>query len=423
MAKGKEREVLYRVVKFEVRPTEAQLAILRQISDNLWLVWDTALQARFAFHKKHFEPLYERIREAAKAGDAAEVASLRKQLAGAYKEHKLTLFDQINALTPRRARDAVFAAVPRNWQEETLDAVDGAWKSWIALRKNGDHKARPPRLRNEWHFCEIPGRWGFKLAKDGRSVSLSCGDIGKGVPLVFTIPEAYQARMLARATKVKKFILYRDVRDLREPGRFWLSLAYEIPKPVTLPFAPGQATYVSLGASWIGVVSPNGEEVIPLWRSDKHWKPLADSAEERAKRRAPGSRTWKKRMAARRKMFRLMGAQQKLDRRRVVTDLLARHGPHFVVTELVVRAGKKGALADGRDPERGGALGLNWSAQNTGSLAYLVQWLEEKTKEHGGTVRKHRIAGPLPEGQGRDNKVAMARALRESFLASYTTAA
>jgi len=420
MAKGSEKDdVLYRVVKFEIKPKEDQLAILRRISDNLWLVWDEALAARQRNFDTHIAPIYEAIKLATQQQDTALVKELRETLKAAYKEHPLTLFDQINALTPRRESDKGFASTPRNWQEETLDTLDGAFKSFVELRKNSDPKARPPRLRSEWDFNEIPGRSGFSIR--GGRITLAPNIFGKGM-LSWKIPQDYQGIMLSRATKVKKFTLYRDEHDMRKSGRFWISIAYEIPKPAMKPFVAEQAVYVSLGASSIGIVSPHGEETIPLWRADKHWKPRTDSLSERMDDCTKGSRKWRKRMEARQKMFRIMASQQKQDRREIVAiDLLHLHGVHFVVSDIVVRS-KPGHIADSSQKDRGGALGLNWSAQNTGSIAYLVQWLEEKVKEYGGTVRKHKLPPELipAAGIGHENKITMAHALRDHFLSSYS---
>ena len=115
-----------------------------------------------------------------------------------------------------------------------------------------------------------------------------------------------------------------------------------------------------------------------------------------------------------------MSEQQKLDRREIVSRGLLSHGVHFVVTDLVVRS-KKGKLADGQNQERGGSLGLNWSAQNTGSIGFLVEWLSEKVREQGGTVRKHKLVGPFPDGQGHEVKLPMVRLLREQFLQTQTS--
>ena len=424
MAKGKGKDMLYRAAKFEIRPNEDQIAVLRRISDNLWLVWNNALEKRQALFDRFMAPLYERLKT---EKDAVAIALIRQKLKAAYKEHKITLFDQINALTPWRQSDAGAAAVPRNWQEETLDTLYGAFKSFVVLRKNGDSHARPPRLRDTWNFCEIPGRYGFKI-RDGEKVKefvLSCDNMSEDVHFVFPVP-AYQQKLLKQAAAVKKFTLFRDEPDMRKPGRFWVTIVYEINRPEKVPFAPEEAVYVALGASFIGVVSQKGEEVIPLWRPDRNWKPRVDAIGQSLKKEpvgtniralSPGSRKGRKLQSKRRGMFAIMSRQQRQDRREVVASSLLRHGIHFVVSDLVVR-GKKDKLADSSRTERRGPLCLNWSAQNTGSIGYLVLWLAEKAEEHGGTVRKHKISGELPRGKGAENKIAMARRLRESFLSS-----
>ena len=89
-------------------------------------------------------------------------------------------------------------------------------------------------------------------------------------------------------------------------------------------------------------------------------------------------------------MYELMARQQKLSQRELAIKLIRRHGVHFVVTEIVVRS-KDGKLADRTKPERRGDLGLNWAAQNTGALSYLVLWLEGKVKERGGTVVRRKL--------------------------------
>ena len=245
MAKGKSKpEVLYRVAKFPIYPNESQFQILRKVSDNLWMVWNSALEERRTAYSKFVAPLYEGIKESVKNQNAAETTRLRVELKAAYREFP-TLFDQINALTPQRKQQNGFAAVPRNWQEETLDTLDGAYKSFLALRKNGDFDARPPRARSEWDFCEVPGRFGFKIQNG--EFALSCGKLSLE-PFHFPIPE-HQQGLLSRAVAIKKFTLYRDERDMRKPGRFFVSLAYKIAKPEEKPFVPEDAVYISPGAS------------------------------------------------------------------------------------------------------------------------------------------------------------------------------
>jgi hypothetical protein len=443
MAKGQQKDdVLYRVVKFEIKPpTPEQENLVLQISDGLRQLYNEALGWRWRAFQilkyKKGEGIATNFVECLK-----EIGS--EELGADYQVPdtvKRAFLIQVYGLPLMRKKDAQGglwrAKIPANYKEETLDALDASTKSFFALRGNNDRDAQPPKARNESDFCEISGRSGFSIYKN--RIILAPNIFGKET-LVWPIPQEYQALMLARASKVKKFTLYRAPRDLREKGRFWISIAYEIAKPEPKPFVPEEAVYIALGASSIGVVSRHKEEVIPLWRADKHWKPRNDSIDWWLEWEGwgtnfhplqKGSKKWRKLKSKRRTMFSFMGAQQKQDRREIVAlDLLEKivderavrgHGTHFVVSDIIVRS-KPGAIADSSKKERGGALGLNWSAQNTGTIAYLVQWLEEKAHEYGGTVRKHKLASPLipaDAGIGHENKIPMARALRDDFLRSY----
>ncbi len=333
--------------------------------------------------------------------------------------------------------------------------------------KNGDQDAHPPGASPPSLFQVIPGCSSFSVK--GNRVVLAPEIFGKDT-LSFLIPGGFQTRMLERAIRIAKFEIFRRVQESSENGSFWISLSYEIETPEPVPFVPEDAVFIALGASSIGIISPKGEETIPLWRADTKWKPLTDALEASLARPkdAPGyarplikgSNRSERLKKKRRIIFRKMGAQQKQDRREVVAvDLVERdrgpkrlskaerrfrtrhvqqenrnqdpairllgHGVHFVVTELVIRS-KEGKLADASKPERGGSLGANWSAQNTGSIGYLVQWLEGKVREYGGSVRKHSLpfeALPEPSTVNDEQKILMARALRDDFLKSVKTAA
>lgn len=417
MPKGKlKTDVLSRTEKWELVVTSEQEQLLMKISDGLREYYNWALE--------QWQAAYAAWRAEKKSGTEKPLTRIP------------TFFDQVNLLTgvgvQDRAASLWRANILRNWKEETLDSLHGALKSFFALAKKGDPDARPPQPRREQYFCAIPGRSGFSIRKD--KLVLAPNIFGRDT-LVFDIPQERQAMMLARASNFTKFIITRDEQNVSRPGRYWVSLSYEIPKPEEKPFVPQEAVFIAPGASSIGVISPKGEEVIELWRPDKHWKPKINAIETSLE--APvrgtnfhplkkGSRKWRMLHGKRSEMFRIMAAQQTQNRREVVSrkliekavdDIIRGHGVHFVVSDVVVRS-KEGKLADASKPERGGSLGLNWAAQNIGSLGYLVQWLGIKAPEAGGTVRKHRFDPPpgLPQGHG--NKILMARALKESFLAS-----
>ncbi len=416
-------QMLQRTVKWPLKlsPEQEQLIVL--ISDGLRDYYNWALETE--------RQSYDSYRDALKAAPDTKPNG-KKFLT------EIDLYTLYRAKRIEDATDSLFRAkVPANWVFETFKAAVAAYKSFFTLVKNGDHDARTPHTQEPWRFQAVPGCSAFSVKGD--RVVLAPEIFGPDT-LVFPIPEAYQAKMLARSVRNAKFVISRSEYDLRKRSIFSLSVSYELALPDPVPFVPEEAVYIALGASSIGVVSPHGDEVIPLWRADKHWKPLTDAVEASLKQNASlaeherplqkGSRKWNKLQAKRRTMFRIMGAQQKQNRREVVAidlvdngerdaeDQLLGHGLHFVVTDMVLRS-KDGKLADSSKEERGGSLGLNWSAQNTGSIGYLVDWLSEKVREYGGSVRKHKLlytALPQGLGQGHENKILMAHALRDDFL-------
>lgn len=458
MAKGKKREdVLPKAVNFEVRPTQEQETVLWRVSIHLCDVYNQALQERQKAYDDFIRPIDEIIRQSRRTdeesgygylwSDEGRKSSQKKLLdkgvplerienqqslfrkrKEAFQAHrdKLTFYGQVtNFLTPRRTMesqvyDEEFVTMLRTWQEETLDSVDADFKSFFKLRKNGDVNAKPPQGRREGYWCKIPGRSGFKV--EGENIIISLGELGN--PLVFKVPAFQLERLSAFPRKAqKKFELYRDERDPEKSGRYWMSIAYDTPKPQTKPILPGNTVYLAIGASRMGIVSYKGEFCINLPRPDYHWKGkgMIPEVEERMEKCVKGSRKWKRRAIARAKMFAKLGHQQKQSQYETISQKLLCHGIHFVVTELVVRQGKPGALADASKEERGGApFGPNWSAQNTGNIARLVQKLTRKAQELGGIVVK--LKPPelsLEERQLPDDqrKVVLARKLREKFLA------
>jgi hypothetical protein len=422
-AKREKGEILTRTEKWPLTLSDEQDRLILQISEGLRDYYNWALevekQQNIAFR-------------------AAQTFTDKPNVKRFFSE-----IDLYNIWKERRKADAADdqfrAQIPANWVLETFKSAVGAYKSFFALVRNGDPDARTPGPRPEWHFQAIPGCSAFSVKKD-------CLVLAPEIfpeMLSFPIPLVYQMRMLARSSRNAKFIISRDEPRLGRPGKFWISISYEILKPETLPFVPEEAVYIALGASSIGIVSPKGEEVIELWRSDKYWKPEIDTVGAFLKGRprsdtrpalTKGSKTWCRLHRAHGRMNRIMARQQTQDRREVVAlDLLGisniepevetrlrGHGVHFVVTAYDVRS-KEGRLADSERKERSGQLGLNWSAQNTGSIGYLERWLEAKAPEFGGTVLKHRLPPEvIPKNLplGHENKIHMARILRDHFLST-----
>ena len=408
---------LYRVAKFRAAPygksvPNCSISVLTTVSAVLTQLYNDAHGERQHAFETHVSPIYEELK--ASKDNLEAVRMLKAKLKKAYLEIP-TLFDQINGLTEKRENDPLFRAVPRSFQEETLDTLAGAFKSFLKLRKNGDMDARPPHTRNPEFFSEIPGRMSFEVK--GSTMTIRCPNIGSGTPLIFQVPEHQQA-LFRTAKRIKKFTLYREPRKLSESGEFWISVAYEIERPALSIQHPRKIAFIKSGSSSIGIVSPAGYEVIEFDRPDKFWQPKIETLHSRIKLSQRGSRSYARRTDSVRTMYDKQSGQSKLNQREIAQRLIRKHGIHFVIDEVVVRS-KKGKLADGSKAERGGVLGLNWSAQNTGSFARFVSHLEEKVKEKGGSVTKVKLSlDSAPARIGKRAKINLALKLREQYLAS-----
>lgn len=486
-AKTDRPATLTRVAKFEIKPTHEQLVTLQRVSDNLWLVWNAALEQRIQYFEEYLQPLYNALKdeisqeelfryltrvkavamECRAEGVATyllfrkgrsndklkklayrQVAIYRKLRAGfscpsMKSSVKLLMsglysrapdyFTQAAELTEMRARREDYMGVPCPWQQETLKLLDGGFNSFMQLRLRGDLRARPPKEKSPHRFCEIQGVQGFQLvagnvkvaaqklltpaqrdhlqtSSGGCSIVLSPGKtLPGGAMLSFPIP-LYQQLLLSQAVKLNKFTIVQDGK-----GRFWCSIAYAIEKPETVPLVPEEVVFITLGASFIGVVSSLGEETIKLWRPDQYWMPRIKEKKALRDRCAKGSGRWRKLNNAIERDYERLHCQQFDDQRKMIARVLRRHGVHFVIAEHSPIRAKKGRLADGERAERGGMLGLNWSAQNTGSLARLRQLLEQKAAEWGGSVSTLKLSA-YPDGTPKEKKVPAARALRAQFF-------
>ncbi len=431
------RAIMHRTQKWPLSLTKEQESLLYRISDGLREYYNLALEWQYQQYTAYKE---------AKSNDERQ-----KDVKGF-----LTAFDCYTRFKdeqrPADESAGLFRAkIPTNWVLETFRQVEGAFKSFFELRKKGDVDARSPKICSEDRFQVILGALGASFRLKGGMVQLAPRSFGG--TLCFKVAH-YQMEQLQSALRFAKFTIARSDSWLKRPGHLTLSLAYEIEQPITQDFDPDTAVYVALGASSIGVVSPHGEVVIPFRRSDISLKPHLEALSVRTRqlvaedKLAKGSGKHEELSLAWRFLFRHLGEQQQMNRRRVVANGLLRteverplskaerrfkckhgyglqsstktvasgHGIHFVVTELVVRS-KPGKLADASKPERGGSLGANWAAQNTGSLAYLVSWLKEKAKEHGGSVRRMAFSGEVPSTLlGDEKKIFVAKALRDQFL-------
>lgn len=427
MAKKTKQEYINRTLKFQIFPTEAQEQLLLFVSD--------VCGEAYSWGVEHFEEIF-REREADWEFIQSAFAEVYPDAPVPEKEdvpfrRYPTFFDLMEPLKWERAKHPSWGRVPFNVLQETIDSLVGSFASFFDLKKKEDPDARPPTKKDGTRFTAIPGlAVSFKIKHDAIHIAPR---VFNGM-CSFTIPE-YQLRKIndcleIEGGQVAKFIISRKPATLAEGGRYWMSITCKWPRPEVVPVeSKHEYVYLALGASSIGVYAPSigYERVITLWRPDKHWMRGITAVDARLDNPAleKGSIRWKLRSEARRIMYDKMSKQQRQNHREVVASLV-KHitkdgvlrgvGKHFVVTDYVVRS-KKSKLADASKKERSGIDGLNFAAQNTGSFRDLVAQLEEKVKEVGGSVVRHKLTTLPPKGigKGHENKIHMAQHLTTEF--------
>jgi hypothetical protein len=338
-----ENRELVRALIFPVTLSEAQAATAWKVADNMFEIWNYCQAQRHNYFTEWVKPLLVAIKNAS----AEESADLKEKLKLAYanapvyhvmlpdrkaylETHVKPLQVELQVTTdPGRRKDLEtrikalrgdkpqgrdprsqagwltdmregresFRAFPVSWQQECLRALEGGYKSFMELRKNGDTTARPPRQKAAESFCEVQGCSEWSLFVDGEEIHsqkrfgktvqdlivnatkvevvLAPGKIlPGGAELRFEVP-SYQRALLSKAVKLNKFILSKNRKG------FQLALIFALPKPETLPQNLAEIVFVALGASHLAIASHKGEEVIDLWRPDEYWKRLIEEAKRR----------------------------------------------------------------------------------------------------------------------------------------------
>ena len=194
--KGKSREITTKSTvgkntmqltsKFTVKPTSKQETVLRDLSEHCRLLYN------FSLFERNF--LYEQY-----------------GLSVSYRDQQNGL-PQLKQLFPRYKQ--VYSKV----LQMTLKKLDGSFKSFFSLVKNGAETARPPAYRGKNYFFTLCyNQSGFKITRD--TVTLSHKHSDK-VALTFAVPFDFTAHVIVQIE------LHRD-----RQGRYWLSVVHEFEEP------------------------------------------------------------------------------------------------------------------------------------------------------------------------------------------------
>ena len=170
--------------KISIFPSEEQEEVLQDLSEKCRLIYNFALAERIETWKKN-----------------GKTVNYTKQQ---------------NDLPEIKRKYPEYGWVYSKVLQMVLRRLDGDYKSFLALRKNGDKKANPPRFKGKKHFTTMTyNQSGFKLDKKGW-VEFSHNH-PKTIPLRFTIPEKFDFT----DKKVKQVTIFKE-----DGEEFYISIVY-----------------------------------------------------------------------------------------------------------------------------------------------------------------------------------------------------
>jgi len=329
---------MHLATKVKIRVTPDQADVLWHLSEKCRLLYNFALAERNQNYQEN--------------KDRAD-----KQYVG--------YIQQANALPELKKRFPEYKWVYSKVLQTTLKSLDDNFRSFFALRKNGDEEANPPGFKGRDHFCTLRyNQSGFKIA--GGRIRFS--HFYNKVPLEFALPEDQTF------LNVKQVDLFYD--DLKKA--YYASIVHEV-QPDQKYVDNGLYQAWDLGVTKHVAVNSAGKFLeVPNARPDRYWNPKIDAVQSRRDHCKKKSRKWQRLNRAKRTMERkrsnqLKDFQHKLSRKLIENTRAAT----ILVGDLSVKQMPKSKQA---------TPGLNRATQNTGALSRFIGLVTYKAALAGKRV-------------------------------------
>jgi len=274
---------------------------------------------------------------------------------------------QANALPELKKRFPEYRWVYSKVLQTTLKSLDDNFRSFFALRQNGDEDANPPGFKGRDHFCTLRyNQSGFRITEGQIRFSHFYND----VPLVFDLPKDQTF------VNVKQVDLFYD--DLKKA--YYVSIVHEV-QPDQKYTDTGFYQAWDLGVTkHVGVNSAGKFLEVRNARPDKYWNPKVDAVQSRRDHCKKKSRKWQRLNRAKRTMERKRSNQLKDFQHKLSKKLVENtRAPTILVGDLSVKQMPQSKRA---------TPGLNRSTQNAGHLSRFIGFLTYKAALAGKRVIK-----------------------------------
>lgn len=319
--------------KIKITPSKEQEEVLSHLSEKCRLIYNFALTERKQEYK------YGR---------------------------KISYIDQQNKLPQIKEQYPEYKQVYSKVLQYTLRILDANYKSFFALRKHGDKKAKTPHYKGKKYFTTMTyNQSGFKLQNHNIILSHKCNDID----LSFKIPIKFSFKKI------------KQVSILKQNNDYYLSIVHE----TTDQEYHDNNLYQSfdLGITKHTAVNTNGKFIeFKNQRPDLYWKtPIAtvQSQRDHCKKYTTKWRMLNKILnkLIRKKSNQLKDAQHKLSNK-IINNTKANT---IIVGQLDVKKMSKKHNNRGKSKK-----GLNRAITNTGFLGRFVGFLTYKAKTKGKRI-------------------------------------
>ena len=274
-----------------------------------------------------------------------------------WKGKKITYQVQQNGLVLTKKAYPEYSVVYSKVLQMTLNQLDSDYRSFFALRRNGDLTARLPHFKGKQFFTTmVYNQSGFRI--EHGCIKLSHKH-PSGAALCFAIPESFSFGRVFQVT------VFQD-----EQERYFVSVVCEAK---ALPFVDnGLFQAFDLGVTKHTAVNSYGKFVeFRNSRHDKYWNPIVDLLQSRRDHCLKKSRRWhhwnKALKKSKRKCSRQTRDFQHKLSRKIIENTKANT---IIVGNLNVKGMAQSPKATN---------GLNRSTQNNGFLGRFVRFLSYKS--------------------------------------------
>ena len=327
--------------KIKINPTEEQVDVLWQLSEQCRRLYNSALAER----KEAWET----------------------------EQKSVKYVEQQNQLPMLKEKFPQYNIVYSKVLQSVLKKLDANYKSFFSLWKNGDKSARPPKFRSGKYFMTLVyNQSGFKI-KD-RKISFS--HKANEIQLSFEIGNAFD--LLA----IKQIEIYND-GPYKGRGNFFVSLTYE-KNPLKEYIDNDSYQAIDLGITKIvTAVNTQGRFFeVKTPRSDQYWNTKIDTIKSRRDHCKKGSNRWDRLHKTYRKMEAKKSNQIKDFQHKLSKTMIENTRSNtIIVGDLNVKNMAQTKKVTGKRKRS-----QNRSTQNQGYLSRFIEFLTYKAELAGKKV-------------------------------------